>query len=214
MKTKLLVWGTGSHANVVIEQCRYGTYHLLDDHSDEYKNKSWLSKYSPTNWLAFIAIGNNKNREAVFHRLTEYGYSFCNIISQAAYVSPTVSLGIGIYIAPMACVQTNSTLGDGVIINTGASIDHDGRIDDFTHISPGVHAGGHLTVGKRTWIGVGSSIVHELFIGDDVVVAGGSSVYKDLPGPVTKDNTSVLYAGNPAKLKRRNYTDGIPITDA
>jgi len=196
MNHNLLIWGTGSHAHVVVEQCRYGSYKLIDDKALEYIDGSWLKKYSPGEWDAFVAIGDNKIRRHVSERLFALGYSFNNVISRDAYISPTVKMGLGVYIAPMACVMTNSVLEDGVIINTGASVDHDGYIEKFAHISPGVHMGGHVHIGQRTWVGVGTSIVHQLEIEDDIIVAGGSSVAEDL---LKSDS---LYAGNPAVFKK------------
>ena len=113
MKHNLLIWGTSSHAHVVIEQCRYGNYRMIDDNSSEYKDGSWIDLFPREKWDTFVAVGDNTTRQQITERLCAAGYKQTNIISRDAYISPTVELGTGIYIAPMACVMTHTKVGDG-----------------------------------------------------------------------------------------------------
>jgi sugar O-acyltransferase (sialic acid O-acetyltransferase NeuD family) len=196
MKRNLLIWGTGSQAHVVVEQCRYGNYQMIDDESNEYETGRWLLNFHPGSWDAFVAIGDNAVRERITRRLRSKGYELTNIISRDSYVSPTVELGTGIYIAPMACVMTHTRIGNGCIINTNASVDHDCDLGDFVHISPCAGLGGNVVIGDRTWIGLGSSVIHKSWIENDILVAGGSSVAGDLW------ESNSLYAGNPAVFKK------------
>ncbi len=198
IKKNLLIWGTGSQAHVVVEQCRYGNYRMVDDESNEYLDTTWLQNFPQKEWDAFVAIGDNNVRQNITKRLKYHGYELANIISRDSYVSPTVELGTGIYIAPMACVITHTKLGDGCIINTNASVDHDCELGKFVHISPCACLGGDVLILDRTWIGLGSSIIHKVSIDRDILVAGGSSVANNLTQP------NGLYAGNPAELKRKN----------
>jgi UDP-perosamine 4-acetyltransferase len=196
MKHNLLIWGTGAQAHVVVEQCRYGNYRMIDDDSPEYKTGQWLLNFNPGSWDAFVAIGDNRTRRMITDRLVYLGYSITNIISRDSYVSPTVELGTGIYIAPMACVMTHTKVGDGCIINTNASVDHDCKLGNFVHISPCAGLGGNVSVGDGTWIGLGCSINHKMEIAHDIVLASGSSVKEPL------GRSSSLYAGNPAVWKK------------
>jgi sugar O-acyltransferase (sialic acid O-acetyltransferase NeuD family) len=193
MKRNLLIWGTGSQAHIVIEQCRYPNYRMVDDVSLE---STWLKDFPKEEWDAFVAIGDNSVREKVTGRLRFNGYDLTNIVSRDSYVSPTVELGTGIYVAPMACVMTHTKVGDGCIINTNASVDHDCELGDFVHISPCAGLGGNVYVGDRTWVGLGSSINHKVSIAHDIVLASGSSVKENL------DRSHSLYAGNPAVRKK------------
>ena len=196
MKQNLLIWGTGGHAHVVVESCRYGSYRMIDDNSQEYKDDSWINLFPKEQWDTFIAIGDNKTRELITNRLRAKDYQQTNIISRDSYLSPTVQLGTGIYIAPMATVMTHTILGDGCIINTNSSVDHDCHIGPYTHVSPCACLGGNVTTFERVWIGLGSSINHKVIIQDDIIVAGGSSVIDNLSQPKS------LYAGNPAVYKK------------
>jgi len=55
--------------------------------------------------------------------------------------------------------------------------------------------GGTVTIGKRTWVCLGSSIADHVKIGENTVIGAGSVVLNDVP-----DN--VLMAGIPAKIKK------------
>ena len=75
----------------------------------------------------------------------------------------------------------DTTIGRGVILNTGCSVDHDCVIDDGVHIGPGARLCGNVKVGPRSLIGVGSAIRPRVTIGSDVVVGAGSAVVADIP---------------------------------
>ena len=60
----------------------------------------------------------------------------------------------------------------GVIINTSAFVDHDCVLADGVHISPGVHLAGGVTIGERSWIGIGASVRQLVSVGADVEAAG------------------------------------------
>ena len=67
MKQNLLIWGTGGHAHVVVESCRYGSYRMIDDNSQEYKDDSWINLFPKEQWDTFIAIGDNKTKKLITH---------------------------------------------------------------------------------------------------------------------------------------------------
>ena len=54
-----------------------------------------------------------------------------------------------------ACVITGTELGAGIIVNTGATIDHDCKIGHCAQIAPGAHLGGNVIVGEYALIGIG-----------------------------------------------------------
>ncbi len=55
-----------------------------------------------------------------------------------------------------ALVQPDAVIGDHVIVNTGATIDHDRIVDDCAHLAPGVHLAGSVQVGEGAFLGIGS----------------------------------------------------------
>ena len=96
---------------------------------------------------------------------------------------------------PLCVINSFSNIGNGVIINTRSSIDHDNCLKSFSSIAPGVSTGGNVYVGERSAVSIGASINHGIKIGSDVVIGASSLVNKDI------DNNWVAY-GTPVKLIR------------
>jgi len=90
-------------------------------------------------------------------------------------------------------IQSCSEIGSHCIINTGASVDHDCKVEDFVHISPHATLCGNVTVGEGTWIGAGTIIIPGVKIGKWCIIGAGSVVTKDIPN-------HVLAIGNPCKV--------------
>jgi len=109
------------------------------------------------------------------------------------------------------------TIGKGVKISLNAKLDKTNprgvHIDDDTYIAFDAAILAHdmsrlihkdTYIGKRCFIGARSIILPGIRIGDEVVVAAGSVVTKDVP-----DNT--LVAGNPAKAIKEIKTGKLGI---
>lgn len=79
-----------------------------------------------------------------------------------------------------AIINCCTKIGKGCIINTGATVDHDNVIEDYVHISPGANLAGNVTVGKRTWIGIGSVVSNNVCIISDCKIGAGAVVVKDI----------------------------------
>ncbi len=87
-----------------------------------------------------------------------------------------------------AVVNAGARLGEAVIINTGAIVDHDCRLADGLHILPSAHLAGEVTVGEGSWISIcavalelfdvgerakfGAEAVVVAFVGSDLAVVG------------------------------------------
>lgn len=92
-----------------------------------------------------------------------------------------------------AVINTGSQIGNGVIVNTGAIIEHHNRVGDFSHIAVGGSLGGDVSVGKNVWVGMGAIIRNGLSLKAGAVIGAGAVVVKD----ITKEGT---YVGIPASL--------------
>lgn len=125
-----------------------------------------------------IAIGNNAVRERLDLQLK---INWLKVIHPQAVVHPSASLGPGTVVFAGAIVQPYVVVGRHTIINTSASIDHDGLIGDFVSIAPGSHLAGTVTVGQRSALGTGCSVIPEIVIGEDVSIGAGTVVVRDVP---------------------------------
>ena len=86
-----------------------------------------------------------------------------------------------------------SRIGNNVIINTGAIVEHENIIEDSAHIGPGAVLAGKVTVKKETFIGIRVAVKEYITIGKNVTVGAGAVVLEDIP-----DN--VVAVGIPAKI--------------
>lgn len=132
-----------------------------------------------------VCIGNNTIRQEITANLTQSGHSITDVVSQDAVVSKRALLGAGVQLLPGAIVMAATRIGDGVIVNTNATVDHDCVVGDFVHVAPGVAIGGGVTIGERTLVGIGARVLPGVTIGRDVVIGGGAVVTRDLPDGVT-----------------------------
>lgn len=125
------------------------------------------------------------------------GTRFATVIAEATFIAlQRVSIGKGSIIAPKAVVMAGSTIGDHVLINTGAIVSHDTTIRSYSTISPGVTIGGGVRIGEGAFIGIGATIKNGVTIGDGAVVGAGAVVLEDV------EQLDVV-AGVPAKRLRR-----------
>lgn len=144
---------------------------------------------------AFCALGANALRERTCLALVARGFVLPMVHGPGVNASPSVRFGAGSILMPGATVNVESVIADFVIINTNASVDHDGRIGQGAHIGPGVALAGEVAVGARSFIATGTSVIPRISIGDDVLVGAGSTVVRDIPD-------RVVAFGNPARIHR------------
>jgi UDP-perosamine 4-acetyltransferase len=134
---------------------------------------------------AFVALGSNALRGRIGSELLAMGYTLVNAISPAAVVSPSARLGCGIAIMAGAVLNADVVLHDFVIINTGATVDHDCVVGAAVHVAPQSGLAGNVHVGKFSFIGIGTSVIPETRIGEHATVGAGSAVVKDVPAGAT-----------------------------
>lgn len=154
---------------------------------------SALLAYAQVFDAAFVSIGNCRVRWAKHQALLAAGIPIATVIHPRAYISQFARLGIGSI--AMAGVVINADVGDGGIVNTDATIDHDCILDNGVHVSPGAHLSGSVSVGKCSWIAVGASIKQGITVGSDAIVGAGAVVVR----PV-RDGVTVM--GCPAREQR------------
>lgn len=107
-----------------------------------------------------IAISLPKVRKALKDKITNSKITFPTIIHPSVVISDDefVSYGEGCLLLINTVFTTNITLGNFVIVNAGAIINHDAEISNFSTIMPGVNISTGAKVGEGCYIGTGSKI--------------------------------------------------------
>lgn len=207
MADRLVVFGSGGHAKVVIEAALARSADrdivILDDSADANGrsifgiavagDRGRLESLRGT--PVALGIGDNGARALLLKWLKAQGHCLESVIHPEAFVAKSVSVADGVFVSAGATVIAEASLGAGAIVNTGASVDHDCVVAEAAHIAPGVHLCGNVRVGARTLVGVGAAVRPGTSICDDVVVGAGSVVVRDISEPGT-------FAGNPAQRLR------------
>ena len=132
-----------------------------------------------------VAIGDNHTRARISERLRAAGERLTVARHPTAILSDRVCIGEGTMICAGVIAGVGSTLGRGVILNTGCTVDHHARIGDYAHVAPGVRLGGEVTIGERALIGIGAVVLPRVTIGRDAIVGAGAVVTSDVPANVT-----------------------------
>jgi len=144
-----------------------------------------------------VAIGDNHAREQVTTDLAALvpGLPCVSAVHPAARIGKASTIGAGTVVMAGAVINPCCTIGSGCIVNTNASLDHDGVMADFSSLAPGVVTGGNCRIGHGAAIGLGAMLRHRIAVGEHSVVGAGSVVLHDVE-PYT-----VAY-GNPARRVR------------
>lgn len=128
----------------------------------------------------FVGIGDNITRQKIQEKLETAGASVPVLIHPNAIIGEQVELGVGTVVMAGTVINCCTNIGKGCIINTSATIDHDNLIDNYVHISPGVHLAGTVKVGTASWLGIGSVVRNNINITNGCRIGAGSVVVKDI----------------------------------
>ncbi len=204
--TQLIIIGFGGHARV-IEDCvasnnKYNIVGYMDmkdhrvncDYLGTDKNLNEVKKIYP-NASYVVGVGDMQLRRKLIAYYESENVVFATVIHSSAIVSPSASVERGTVIFPQAVVNAGAMIGAHCILNTGAIVEHDNQLESNVHMAPRAAAGGHVSIGHDTMIGLGASIINNISIGSNCVIGSGSVVTKN----ITKG--SIVY-GVPAKLRR------------
>lgn len=193
----IIVLGAGGHARVLLDalqQLNVPVIGVTDLNPEKWGTKllgvqvlgddEHLATYSSAEVLlvnGLGSVGTNQERNSLFMKFKNKGFSFFSIMHPRACITPRVQLGEGVQIMAGAVIQTGAAIGSNTIINTCTTIDHDCIIGEGVHIAPGVTISGATSIGNGTFIGAGTTIIQGVSIGDGCLIGAGSMVLRDVP---------------------------------
>lgn len=197
----MMLYGASGHAKVVIDCLKSCGIAISGVFDDDFNKKELLGYLvtSPYNAEYFheekiiISIGDNYLRRQVSLKVN---HSFGIVKHSTALISPYSQISVGTVVFHNSIIQSGAIIGNHVIINTAASVDHDCVIENFVHISPNCTLCGKVKVGAMTHIGAGASVIPNLTIGRNCIIGAGTVVIKDIP-----DNCVVV--GNPGRIIKK-----------
>lgn len=200
MIKKLAIVGASGHGKVIADIAEQFGF-IVYFYDDAYPNKTYIEHWpihgtsadliaSKKNNNSFnhdvvVAIGNNDIRLQKIKLLQKNSFNLVTLIHPTAIVSQYADVAPGTVVFAGAVINAFAKVGVGCIINTAAVVEHDCIISNFTHICPNVALAGGVSVGNKSWIGIGSQVRQLITIGDNCFIGAGSTVVKNIPDNIT-----------------------------
>lgn len=133
--------------------------------------------------ISLGSIADPSRRVAIARLVEEAGGQFARVVASTARLSPHAQLGPGSVLLHHALVNAGAEVGSNCIINSGAIVEHDVKVGDFTHVSTHATVNGGCRIGRRCFIGSATVIAQGVEIPDDTVIGAGSLVLHSITRP-------------------------------
>ncbi len=208
-KNEIIIIGAGGHGKVVLStllSMGKKVRGFVDDNPNLLHTKILgypvlgnRSLLIEKNQAAILTIGDNQIRKKFAAMYPHLNWQ--TAIHPTAYVHESVTIGQGSVVFAGAIIQPDSMIGEHTIINTAVSIDHDCRIENFTHLAPGVHLAGHVTLGEGCFLGMNSCVIPTQSVGAWSTIGAGSVVVKNI-------DANVFAKGVPARIYKKRIACG------
>lgn len=189
---RLLLVGAGGHGRVVAdlaEECGWADLAFVDDAwPGRSENANWpivgsvadLHELRRTYEFAIVSIGENRSRLELHRRLADLEFEIPVLVHPRAVISRYARLGKGSVACANVVVNAFTEIGEAVILNTAATVDHDCVVGDGAHVAPGAKLAGEVTAAACSWIGIGASVREGIAIAEDAMIGAGSAVVRDV----------------------------------
>ena len=153
-------------------------------------------KYEKVSFV--IGIGNNYTRFKVVEYINKLNLKlkWNKVISKNAVINGNVQIGDGSVIFSGVVIANESKIGDHCFIGPNSCLEHNNIFGSFSSCGAGVNCGGRVGVGKLSFLGIGTSVKHQVNIKENCIIGGQSLVLKDC-------QKNSLYFGVPAKKKKK-----------
>lgn len=204
----LLIWGAGDQGTVTLDCAlamkQYDKIDFLEIKEKGHRQIPGYVIYKETddrNELlctydeVIVASGDNDLREMKTSILISLGVTLASLIHPTAIISPSATISKGSTILAGSIINTNASVGTGCIINTGVIVEHDCIIENYVNISPRTAMAGHTTIGRKTFVGIGSTFIDGIKVDKEALIGAGAVVTQNIP-------ERAVAVGVPAKIMK------------
>lgn len=207
MSNRLIIIGAGDVGGFVAKHIddfdRYEILGFLDDDSGKHGKEfcgfrvlggiDYLHRLNGEIYVA-LAIANPSAKIEILGRIeSNLNLIFPSFIHPRVWVGKGVTVGRGVIVYPGVSINYESDVGDFCTINMNSAIGHNCSLSVGVTLSPGVNLGGFTTIGFGSFIGIGASTIQGINIGANVKVGGMTMILKDVP-----DRSTIV--GNPGRI--------------
>jgi sugar O-acyltransferase (sialic acid O-acetyltransferase NeuD family) len=211
MSKDLIIIGNGEFATIAREYFdNYSEYKVrgfaVDSNYMDQTSKRDLPVHSTSEVISkmkrdfkvFVAITSsnlNRDRERIYLKFKNQGFSFATFISPYAFISSSASIRENCFIFENNVVQSNAKIGANCILWSGNHIGHSTSVEDNVFISSHCVISGFCRIGKNCFLGVNCTLLDGVTLADNTFVGASSLVNRN-----TEPNG--LYYGSPATRKK------------
>jgi len=140
-----------------------------------------VKNYFKSDRRFILALGSPKGRYVLANLLCQYGGELTSIISNSAIIgSYNVNFSKGINVMNFAMISSNTSVGEGSLVNSYVGIHHDVMVGKYCEISPRATLLGGVNVGNFTMIGAAATILPNVRVGENVIIGAGAVVNRDV----------------------------------
>ena len=143
-----------------------------------------------------ITTDNMQERQDHIREARAAGMVLINAIHPSALIMEDAVMQDNIILHARAFIGYRAEIGAGVIINTGAQIDHHCSVRECATIDPAAILAGNVTIGRFTRVHTAAVVKNKISIGENSVIGAGAVIIEDVPDDVT-------VVGVPGKIIKR-----------
>jgi sugar O-acyltransferase (sialic acid O-acetyltransferase NeuD family) len=129
------------------------------------------------------------------------GFELVSAIHPTATILAEALIAPGAWLHARCIIGYKVEIGTGVIVNTGAQIDHHGVLEQGAQVDPGVVTASNVTLRECSHVHTGATIINRITIGADAIIGAGAVVIKDIPARCTA-------VGVPARVIKESVVTG------
>ncbi|MCQ8877372.1 NeuD/PglB/VioB family sugar acetyltransferase [Pseudoalteromonas shioyasakiensis] len=192
----IILLGAGGHASVIVDILKMQQSNIagvialsapertIFSDVKTYFNDADLTRFSINSYDVVVAVGpqpNKNNRLNIIDKVTRIGYAFRQVISHHSVISNYVLLNEGVQVLPGAVINAGAKIGQHVVVNSRAVIEHDCTVGNFSHIAPSAVLCGGVELGENVYVGAGAVILPGIKVGSQAVIGAKALVDKDVP---------------------------------
>lgn len=207
MKQKLLIVGAGSVGKFIAYNMDQFTNQfeiigfLDDDASKQNTNVAGyqvlgsvdkLMEFSGKGIAIVWGIAFPNIKKKLFEQYQNFTFDYPSFIAKDSWISQAVTIGKGVIIYPGASINYECCIDDFVVINMNCSLGHNCSLGLFSSLAPGVNFAGHTKVGQCVEVGIGVTTIQNVIINDNAIVGGQAMV-------VSEVSSEDIVAGIPAR---------------
>lgn len=126
------------------------------------------------------SVKNNQFRDKLYTNACQLGFEFPALIHPSSNIEPSASVANGVQVMMGAMIGSNATIKENVIVNSGSIISHDSVVEEGAHIAPGAVLAGDVSVGRRSLVGMGVTVMFGINIGSDAVILNGVNLFTEV----------------------------------